>query len=315
MTAEQPGGPGTTQGGEQSGTVIRTASSWLETRMRTTVVGRFVTRTVNALVTMEVFDRAMTLAAQAFISILPLVVAVAALRRGDAEPIGRGLSTYLGLNDSAANALETAVPASSDVFSALGWFGTLLLVVSATAFSRALERFYARVWSKRKLGFRATWRLFAVLATILLGLLVVQLTRSVLRAEGSFLVLRSIAEFVLWTAVWLLVGWIVLNRTVSFRLLFPGALLCGVGLAVAGGVGRIYLPIALSSSAAQFGALGITIAYVGWLFVLMSVVVVAVTIGRVLTVDYGVMNGRSSTARARRMSTPHVNLEQGPPVR
>lgn len=294
MSAEQPGTPGTTHRREQTRSAMRAASSRLETVMRTTAFGRFVTRIVNALVTLEVFDRAMTLAAQAFISILPLVIAVAALRRGDAEPIGRGLSTYLGLNDSAANTLETAVPSSSDVFSALGWFGTLLLVVSATAFSRALERFYARVWSKRKLGFRAAWRLFAVIAAIILGLVVVQLTRSVLRAEGTYLVLRSVAEFVLWTVVWLLVGWIVLNRTVSFRMLLPGAILCGIGLAVAGGVGRIYLPIALSSSAEQFGALGITIAYVGWLFVLMSVVVVAVTVGRVLTVDYGVMNRMSS---------------------
>ncbi len=232
----------------------------------------------------------MTLAAQAFMSILPLVIAVAALRRGDAEPIGRGLSTYLGLNDSAAAALEKVVPSSSDVFSALGWFGTLLLVVSATAFSRALERFYARVWSKRKLGFRATWRLFAVLATILLGLVVLQFSRSILRADGTYIAFRGVVEFVLWTGVWLLVGWIVLNRTVSFRLLFPGAVLCGIGLAVLGGVGRIYLPIALTSSAEQFGALGITIAYVGWLFAIMSVVVGGVTIGHVLTVEYGIMN-------------------------
>ena len=293
MTAEQPS-PGMTpsaqDGGEHSGSAIRAARSWIQTRLRTTAFGRFIMRTARALVAIEVFDRAMTLAAQAFISILPLVIAVAALRRGDAEPIGRGLSNYLGLNESAAKALERVVPVSSDVFSALGWFGTLLLVVSATAFSRALERFYARVWSKRKLGFRATWRLFAVLATILLGLVMLQFSRSILRADGTYVALRGVIEFVLWTGVWLLVGWIVLNRTVSFRLLLPGAILCGIGLAILGGVGRIYLPIALTSSADQFGALGITIAYVGWLFVIMSVVVGAVTIGHVLTVEYGVMS-------------------------
>jgi uncharacterized BrkB/YihY/UPF0761 family membrane protein len=269
---------------------IRTARSWMDSRLRTTAFGRFVMRCADSLIAIEVFDRAMTLAAQAFTSILPLVIAVAALRHGDAEPIGRGLSNYLGLSDSAANALERVVPASSDVFSALGWFGILLLVVSATAFSRALERFYARVWSKAKLGFRATWRLFAVLATIILGVVILQLTRSILRADATYIALRGVVEFVLWTLVWLLIGWIVLNRTVSFRLLLPGAVLCGIGLAIAGGVGRIYLPIALTSSADQFGALGITIAYVGWLFVLMSVVVVAVTIGQILAMDYGVMN-------------------------
>ena len=107
----------------------------------------------------------------------------------------------------------------------------------------------------------------------------------------------GVVELVLWTVVWLLVGWIVLNRTVAFRLLFPGAVLCGIGLAILGGVGRIYLPIALASSAEQFGALGITIAYVGWLFVIFSVVVIAVTIGRVLTMDYGVAVSHSQLRR------------------
>jgi hypothetical protein len=304
MTTEQPESPGPTpsarDGGGHGGAAVRSARSWLQARLRTTAFGRFVMRTANALVAIEVFDRAMTLAAQAFTSILPLVIAVAALRHGDAEPVGRGLSNYLGLNDSATTALERVVPAASDVFSALGWFGTLLLVVSATAFSRALERFYARVWSKRKLGFRAAWRLFAVVATIILGLVVLQFSRSILWAAGTDVALRGVVEFVLWTAVWLLVGWIVLNRTVSFRLLFPGAVLCGIGLALLGAVGRIYLPVALASSAAQFGALGITIAYVGWLFVILSVVVIAVTIGRMLTMDYGVM----SRVRPRRRQPP-----------
>ncbi|MET1043540.1 MAG: YhjD/YihY/BrkB family envelope integrity protein [Microbacteriaceae bacterium] len=266
------------------------ARSRMNERVGTTAFGRFVLRAARALIAIEVFDRAMTLAAQAFTSILPLVIAVAALRHGGARPIGEGLSNYLGLSDSAATVLERVVPASSDLFSALGWFGTLLLVVSATAFSRALERFYARVWSKRKLGFRAAWRLFAVIAAILLGLVVVQFTRSILRADGTYIALRGLIEFVLWTVVWLLVGWIVLNRSVSLRSLFPGAVLCGIGLSVMGGVGRIYLPIALTSSADQFGALGITIAYIGWLFVLMSVVVCAVTVGHVLVVEYGFMS-------------------------
>jgi membrane protein len=259
----------------------------------TTAFGRAVLRLARTLVEIEVFDRSMTLAAQAFTSILPLIIVGAALRRGDARPIGAGLSGYLGLNRSAADALERAVPASSDVVSSLGWFGILLLVVSATAFSRALERFYSRVWSIKKPGFRAVWRWLAVLATVLLGLVLVQFTRSTLRAEGSFVVLSGMVEFILWTLVWLFAGWSVLNRTITLRALLPGAVLCGAGLAIVGGFGRIYLPIALTSAADQFGVLGITIAYVGWLFVIMSVVVIAVTIGKVLTVDYGVMGRRS----------------------
>ena len=286
-----PGPPG--ENSEKATPVNRSVKDRVKALVGPTAVGRALSRLARALVEIEVFDRSMTLAAQAFTSILPLVIVAAALRGGDARPIGSGLSGYLGLNSSAANLLENAVPASSDVFSALGWFGVLLLVVSATAFSRALERFYARVWSTRKIGLRAAWRWLAVIATVLLGLVLLQFSRTVLRAEGTFVALSGIVEFILWTVVWLFAGWIVLNRTIPLRSLFPGALLCGLGLAIAGGLGRIYLPVALTSAANQFGVLGITIAYVGWLFVIMSVVVVAVTIGKVLSVDYGVMRRRS----------------------
>ncbi|TFB55188.1 hypothetical protein E3O23_02895 [Cryobacterium tagatosivorans] len=212
-------------------------------------------------------------------------------RHGDTRPLGDGLAGYLGLGDSATRVIERSLPVASDVLSALGWFGLLLLLASATAFSRALDRFYARVWSTRRPGLRGAWRWVAVLAAILLGLAVIQFTRSILRSEGGYVVLTISAEFVLWTLIWLAAGWIILNRAVSIRALLPGAMLCGVGLAVTGSLGRIYLPIALTSAAEQFGALGITIAYIGWLFILMFVVVVGVTVGQVLTNDYGLFAG------------------------
>ena len=55
----------------------------------------------------------------------------------------------------------------------------------------------------------------------------------------------------------------------------------GLGFAVATVVGRVYLPGG-ASSADQFGVLGLAFSYIGWLFVLMSVLLVAVTIGRVI---------------------------------
>lgn len=281
-----------TRGASTRGT---SALSRVHARVARTRLGRMVLRIASALAAIEVFDRAMTLAAQAFTSLLPLIVVAAALRHGDTRPIGDGLASYLGLGDSATRVIEGSLPVASDVLSTLGWFGLLLLLASATAFSRALDRFYARVWSTSRPGFRGAWRWVAVLAAILLGLAVIQFTRRILRSEGGYVLLTLLAECVLWTLIWLLAGWIILNRSVSFRALLPGAMLCGVGLAAAGSLGRIYLPIALTSAAEQFGALGITIAYIGWLFILMFVVVVGVTVGQVLTEEYGLF-ARARTA-------------------
>lgn len=276
-----------------AGEAPRSPSTWsrVQTGIKRTAPGRFVLRVANALADIEVFDRSMTLAAQAFTSLLPLIIVAAAIRHGDTRPIGQGLSQYLGLSNSATDVIERSIPGASEVLSALGWFGALLLLASATAFSRALDRFYARVWSARRPGLRGAWRWVAVLAAILIGLAVVQFTRSILRSEGGYVVLTFIVESILWTLIWLSAGWIILNRAISVRSLLPGAVLCGIGLAITGGFGRIYLPIALTSAAQQFGALGITIAYIGWLFILMFVVVVGVTVGHVLTEDYGLFGG------------------------
>ncbi|MGY4857291.1 hypothetical protein [Cryobacterium sp. AP23] len=73
-----------------------------------------------------------------------------------------------------------------------------------------------------------------------------------------------------------------INRIVTLRALLPGSLLAGLGFAVAAALGRAYLPAVLASSADQFGVLGPAFSYVGWLFVLMSVLLAAVTIGRVI---------------------------------
>jgi membrane protein len=263
----------------------------VQTGVGRTALGRFVLRVANALAEIEVFDRSMTLAAQAFTSLLPLIIVAAAIRHGDTRPIGQGMSQYLGLNNSATQVIERSIPDASEMLSALGWFGAVLLLASATAFSRALDRFYARVWSIRRPGLRGAWRWVAVLAAILIGVALVQFTRSIMRSDGGYIVLTFILESALWTLIWLAAGWIILNRAIRVRSLLPGAMLCGIGLALTGGFGRIYLPIALTSAAQQFGALGITIAYIGWLFILMFIVVVGVTVGHVLTKDYGLFGG------------------------
>ena len=49
-------------------------------RYRRTPLGRLVQRAVDGFVDIEPFDRAMTLAAQAFVSIVPVMIVMAALR-------------------------------------------------------------------------------------------------------------------------------------------------------------------------------------------------------------------------------------------
>jgi membrane protein len=78
--------------------------------------GRVVDRSLRDLVEVEIFDRAMTLAAQAFTSVFPILILVATLRRRDDDnPIGSGLAESLALSEDTRATLVAAMPAGSNV--------------------------------------------------------------------------------------------------------------------------------------------------------------------------------------------------------
>ena len=116
-------------------------------------------------------------------------------------------------------------------------------------------------------------------------------------------VIEFIAEVAIWTALWWIAGWIVINRRVSLRELLPGALLAGVAFAIAGQVGRIVLPPILAEAASRFGVLGLAFSYIGWLLVLSCILLIAVTAGRVVYLT------RSGRAWRRSVSAPGAEIE------
>src|SRR5215207_1250624 len=249
--------------------------------------GRVVDKSIRGLVDIEVFDRSMTLAAQAFTSIFPLLIVVAVLRprRSDSE-LGRGLADSLGLNQQASEALEAALPSGSSAASAFGVIGVLVVVLSATSYSRALVRMYARVWDvPRPPGLRALWRLIATLLGVVLLLLVLTFTRRVLRGVPLSAVSEAAVACLLGALLWTWVPWVLLARRVPARMLLPGGVLMGVAMVLLSLAGRVYLPLALSSATRQYGALGISFTYVSWLFVLMFALVATTVTGAVVARD------------------------------
>ena len=72
-----------------------------------------------------------------------------------------------------------------------------------------------------------------------------------------------------------------------------------VGLYLAG---HVYLPHALEISAEHFGSLGIAFAFIGWLFVMAFVLILATVLGAVIVQDEGVESlVRSGRRRATAM--------------
>jgi uncharacterized BrkB/YihY/UPF0761 family membrane protein len=247
-----------------------------------TAAGRFLIRALRDLRDLELFDRAMTLAAQAFTSILPILIVAGSLRGGLNPEADSLAARNLSLDDRTADLVQQSMPQQTEGVTLTQLIGVLLLIIAATSFARALERCFRRIWKTPKAGIRFAWRWVAAIVAIVIGLLLVIATRNVVRGTDAMSVLEFIIEAAIWGALWWIASWIVINRSITLRALLPGSLLAGLGFGVASLVGRLYLPGVLASSADQFGVLGLAFSYIGWLFVLMSVLLAAVTIGRVI---------------------------------
>jgi membrane protein len=261
----------------------------LATRLLDTWPGRIVERGARALIDIEVFDRSMTLAAQAFTSVFPLLILVATLRpRQSHNQLGSALADSLGLNTQARETLEAALPKAGSAASTFGVIGALVVLISATSFSRALVRMYVRIWqAPRPSALRGYWRLFAVLFGVITLLVLLTLVRRVLSGVPFSGVAEAVVSFVLGCLLWTWTPWVLLARQVPMRMLVPGGVLMAVCMIVLSIAGGIYLPIALSSATRQFGALGVSFTYVTWLFVIMIALVGSTTIGAVIARDAG----------------------------
>ena len=192
-------------------------------RYRRTPLGRLVQRTVDGFVDIEPFDRAMTLAAQAFVSIVPVMIVMAALR-----PTERGFGSFLadsmGLSDATRDAVAGSVPAGATVGGSVGVLGLLVALLSATSYSRALERMYAKVWHVPRPGLRAAWRWLATVLAVILAVGLLGMTREATEGLPPPALWDFVVRLVVWTVVWTYVPWALLRAEVPFRALaFTGA--------------------------------------------------------------------------------------------
>lgn len=154
----------------------------------------------------------------------------------------------------------------------------IILVFSALSFTRALQRVYERAWGLESHGMRdAHWglvwltefSLYAVLHPLIRG-----------HVSGSVGLATSLA---VGTLFWLVTPYVILARRLPWRRLVAQAVLAAIGMAVLRAGSAIYMPHALSSSARQFGSIGLAFTLVSWLFASALVLTASAAIGATLS--------------------------------
>jgi membrane protein len=256
------------------------ASHWLLARWP----GRILVHTAAACMRVDLFDRAMTIAAQFFTSVLPILILTAtwaASRDADA------IVDALGVPEQSRSIIEQAVQGADSA--AFGIAGTLFLLVSATSLSRALTRAFAAIWDmpRPKSNLASAWRWVAVVLVLAIALVLVHTLvdrLSVLPPRHMWPVAVSLSCDL---AVALFVPWVLLSGTVAPRLLLPGALAFALLMLTVRPASAAWLPRALEVSADRYGPIGVAFTYLAWLYVAAFCFMTTAVIGQVVATDRG----------------------------
>ena len=88
------------------------------------------------------------------------------------------MADSMGLSDATRDAVADSVSDGRDAWAAASACSvSLVALITATSYSRALERMYAKVWQVRRPGLHAAWRWLATVLAVILAVGLLGLTR------------------------------------------------------------------------------------------------------------------------------------------
>ncbi len=247
-------------------------------------LGRLVLETMAATRRIELFDRSMTIAAQIFTSILPILIALASWFGRSSTDV---VTNAIAVPPETQSTLEEVLATSGDA--TFGFVGMLVILLSATSLSRALTRACAAVWDlpRPAAGLSAVWRWVAAVLALALSLVMArQLHRFSDRIppQGFWDVVAAVASDV---AVALFIPLILLAGAVPVARLMPGAALFGAVMLIVRPAAAGYLPRMLDTSAERYGSIGVAFTYLAFLYVVAFCFLASAVVGKVVATDEG----------------------------
>jgi membrane protein len=229
-------------------------------------------RVLRRMIAIDGYDRALALASQAFVAVVPAVLILAA----DEGSVG-ALAGGLGFSRQAAGTLGELVESTSDSsLTALGW---VLLVVSVFGFVRSLQRTYTTAWDLPPAGLGGYGRGLLASAALVVELALLVLAAPVLGWLVGSPVLGLVVYAVTGLVLWWPIQYVLLRGRVAWRALLPGALLTGLGQAVLATASGVVVPVLAARSTARLGLLGIATVLLSWLVVLGVLLVLSAVVG------------------------------------
>lgn len=276
----------------------------------TTYGERLPVRVFRRMLAVHGYDRALALAAMAFVTVVPTGVVLSSVTsRGT---YARTVASGLGLSGGAADTLDhLVVHANNDT--QLTVLSGALLLLSVFGFVQSLQRTYVVVWELPPSGFRGIGNSVLASATLVVELTVLFLLAPIigwlLHSTVIGLAVHAVTAIVLWWPI----QHVLLAGRVPWRALLPGALVTGGGQVAMVVASTFYVPAAVSSANDKLGLLGIATVLLSWLVVLCLLLVVSAVIGAEL--GRGRTHSQRTTRGPAETATIAVRAEGRSPMR
>ena len=193
-----------------------------------------------------------------------------------------------GVTGIVADQLDTAARSADRSSWGMLLIGAVLTPWAGRALTLVLLAASAGAWRVRGLDVRVTLRLVTAITSMFVVVLGLSLLLSEIRASGALVTTAAalVAATALFTVAWFGITWLLPRTNSDPGALLPGALLLGAVMAAAQWVLQFWLPQRISRSSGVVGSFGVSVAALGYFFVVgrmmaASLVVDAVVFERV----------------------------------
>lgn len=279
---------------------LLTRAKWLHKQAE----ARFpvITHLAARMVSVNIFDSATRLAAQCFLTAVPLLFVVGAFApEAVRNQLISSVRAVFGLTGAANQELAKVYQSTaSSLREATGVVGALMLLLSATAVSRAMQRLCKRAWELPRTGTKiAPWRWLAWIG-VWLAVLIVQ--APLRNGFGAGLWLGIPVTVVTQTVLWWWSQHLLLGGLIRWPPLLPGAFLTAIGVTGLSVAAQFYMPRALNRALSEYGSVGTVFVMLSWLIVVCVAIAVGITVGAVAA---------QQPLLARHLGSPPSRLAEG----
>ncbi|MFG3495433.1 YhjD/YihY/BrkB family envelope integrity protein [Streptomyces sp. NPDC047928] len=249
---------------------------------------------------LELMHRAMGFAALGLLTLVPLLIVVAAADPVGGQGFAQWLAEGLGVAEASRDELQTLFAPPGKALETTTGFGLAALAAFGVTFGGVVETGYEKVWEVTPARWHTMWRhlvwLAALVAYLLLSAYVA--TDSADAGEvvwrGTVAVVSAVLFF--WWSQRLLLG-----GRVPWAALFPGAVATVVGLTGLWVFSHLVFSPLIASNAVTYGPVGTVLVVQSWLVGVGFVVFGGALVGRLLYEERWLL-ARAARRAARRVT-------------